>query len=285
MSHATIARPLLWLMLGIVMLLVSGCAGLKGLFSRSEEHTKTSVVEYLYPNAKDPITEQGVPVLTLPLRVGIAFVPERHRGFLSEARKTEFLSRVAEHFKKQEFIKSIEIIPSDYLTPKGGFANLDQIRTMYGIDVIALVSYDQAQFTDEGVASLIYWTIVGAYVVPGEKNSTSTMVDTVIMHIPSRKMLFRAPGVGQVKGYATPINLSEQLRKDSDKAMDEAVNKMIANLDGQLVAFQERVKSSPEEYKVVRTPGYKGGGALDAGMALCVSLIVAGGGWWARRRR
>lgn len=282
MPHADNARRMLLLMLGAIMIFASGCAG---LFSRSTQHTKTSVVDYLYPNAKDPITEQGIPVLSLPLRVGIAFVPEQHRGFLPEARKTEFLNRVAEHFKKQEFIKSIEIIPSDYLAPRGGFANLDQIRTMYGIDVIALVSYDQAQFTDEGVASLVYWTIVGAYVVPGEKNSTSTMVDTVIMHIPSRKMLFRAPGVSHVKGYATLVNLSEQLRKDSDKAMDDAVNKMINNLDVQLVSFQEKVKSSPAEYKVVRSPGYKGGGALDTVMALLVALLVVGGAWWSRRPR
>jgi rhombotail lipoprotein len=279
MSHVNNTRRVL--ALGAVLMFVTGCAG---LFSRSTEHTKTSVVEYLYPNAKDPITEQGIPVLTLPLRVGIAFVPEHHRGFLSEARKTEFLSRVAEHFKKQEFIKSIEIIPSDYLTPKGGFANLDQIRTMYGTDVIALVSYDQTQFTDEGVASLVYWTIVGAYIVPGEKNSTSTMVDTVVMHVPNRKMLFRAPGVGEVKGIATPVNLSEQLRKDSDKAMDEAVNKMIVNLDGQLVAFREKVKSSPEEYKVVHSPGYKGGGALGAVFPLAIAFLVLSGAWWSRRR-
>jgi len=268
-------------MLSVLFMLTAGCAGMA---SGPTRHATTSVVDYLYPNAKEPIAEQGIPVLSLPMRVGIAFVPEQMGGSLTEARKTELLDRVAQHFRKLEFIKSIEIIPSAYLTPKGGFANLDQIRTMYGIDTIALVSYDQAQFTDEGVVSLVYWTIVGAYVVPGEKNSTSTMVDTVIMHIPSRKMLFRAPGVGQIKGYATPVNLGEQLRKDSDKAFDEAVDKMIGNLDQQLVAFQEKVKSSPEEYKVVKAPNYKGGGALDTATAVLLGLLALGGGWWSRRR-
>ena len=43
---------------------------------------------------------------------------------------------------------------------------------MFGIDVIVLLSYDQVQFRDEGLLSLTYWTVVGAYTIPGEKNDT-----------------------------------------------------------------------------------------------------------------
>ncbi len=57
---------------------------------------------------------------------------------------------------------------------------------MYDIDVIALVSYDQVQFTDGSFLSLTYWTIVGAYVVAGEKNDTSTMLDLTDPHKPSK---------------------------------------------------------------------------------------------------
>ncbi len=35
----------------------------------------TSVVDYLYPGEKDQAANPGTPVLSLPLRVGIAFVP------------------------------------------------------------------------------------------------------------------------------------------------------------------------------------------------------------------
>lgn len=34
---------------------------------------------------------------------------------------------------------------------------------MTGADIIALISYDQVQFTDEGLASLSYWTVLGYY--------------------------------------------------------------------------------------------------------------------------
>ena len=60
-------------------------------------------------------------------------------------------------------------------------------------------------------------------------------------------MLFRAPGVSQIKGHSTPVNLSEEPRDDSDAGFNEAVDKMIANLDVQLVAFRDKVKDSPDE--------------------------------------
>jgi len=256
------------------------------LFTRSEQHTTTSAVDYLYPNATtEPMVQQGVPVLSLPMRVGLAFVPDNQRSPLTEAKKTELLEKVASHFKKLDYVKSIEIIPTSYLTPRGEFQNLDQIRALHGIETIALVSYDQKQVTDEGIASLVYWTVVGAYIVRGEKNSTHTMVDTVIMHIPSRKMLFRAPGISQVQGTATLINQSEQLRKDGEKGFQEAIDKMIPSLDQQLVAFQDRVKSSPEVYKVVNANGSpRGGGAFDLWSGAMLGLVLAGGAWWARRR-
>ncbi|MGH8679683.1 MAG: rhombotarget lipoprotein [Burkholderiales bacterium] len=281
-------RITVYLVLGLVLAAALGCAG-------TRTRHNTSVVDYLYPQKKDPIADTGVPVLSLPMRVGIAFVPETHArqggglwqpsGFsLTEKKKTELMEQVAAHFKQPDFIKSIEIIPSAYLTPQGSFANLDQIRTMYGTDAIVLVSYDQTQFTDEGMLSITYWTIVGAYVVPGEKNDTHTMVDAVVVHAPSRKMLFRAPGISHVKGRATLVNLSEELRADSDKGFTVAVGNMIKNLDQQLVLFQEKVKSAPEEYKVVRESGQRGGGALDALTAALIALIMAGGLWWSRRR-
>lgn len=256
----------------------------------------TSTVEYLYPNTKDPIVTPGIPVLTLPMRVGIAFVPgsgggnygrgmmvARNQSFvLTEKKKMDLMQEVANHFKKYPYVKDIELIPSAYLTPRGSFANLDQIRTMYGIDVIALLSYDQVQFTDEGLLSLTYWTLVGAYIIPGEKNDTHTMLDAVVYDIKSRKMLFRAPGTNHIKGKATLVNLSERLREDSEKGFDEASKNMIVNLDQQLAVFKEKVKERPTEYKVVHSPGYSGGGSFDP--IWLVALLALGGIFlWKRR--
>ncbi len=257
------------LCLCIIVLLIAGCAG-------QQTRTRSSVVDYLYPNNSDKVVHASIPVLKVPVKVGIAFVPEqssRSRGFnywtgvtrgasLSEADKAALLEKVADNFRKYDFVGEIEVIPSAYLTPGGGFANLDQIKTMYGIDIVALVSYDQVQFTDEGLLSLTYWTLVGAYVISGEKNDTSTMLDTAVYDIQSRKMLFRAPGTSQVKGRATPVNLSEELRADSLKGFQEATAAMIVNLDRQLASFREKIKRNPEQVKIVQRSGYSGGGAV-----------------------
>lgn len=268
----------------VTTFMLGGCAG--------TTKNATSVVDYLFPDTKDPVVAPSTPVLTLPLRVGIAFVPGtannrwQSSGALTEQKKNALMQQVADHFKKYPYVKDIEIIPTSYLRPAGSFANLEQIRTMYGVDVIALLSYDQVQFTDEGSLSLTYWTIVGAYIIPGEKNDTQTMLDAVVYDIPSRKMLFRAPGMSRVKGSSTPVNQSEELRADSSAGFDAAAKEMIVNLDQQLAVFKDKVKERPQEYKVVRSAGYSGGsggGSLDV-YALVAILGLGGVFLWRQRR-
>lgn len=253
----------------ILLALISGCAG-------QQTRTTSSVVDYLYPRESKTIVQPAIPILNIPIKVGIAFVPEqpaRSRGIniwssvlggsaLTEVNKTDLLEKVADNFRKHKFVSDIEVIPSAYLTAGGSFSNLEQIRTMYGVDVIALVSYDQVQFTDEGLLSLTYWTLVGAYIVSGEKNDTSTMLDTAVYDIQSKKMLFRAPGTSNIKGISTPINLSEELRADSIRSFQKATDDMITNLDVQLLNFREKIKAKPDQVKVVHREGYSAAGAL-----------------------
>lgn len=266
----------------ILSVLLSGCTG-------QQMRARSSVVDYLYPTKSETVVQPSIPVLNIPISVGIAFVPEQpvksrgktlwsgfeKGGALTEAKKTDLLERVAENFRGYDFVSDIEVISSAYLTPGGGFQNLEQIRTMYGIDVIALVSYDQVQFTDEGFLSLTYWTLVGAYVVSGEKNDTSTMLDTTVYDIQSKKMLFRAPGTSEISGNATPINLSEELRADSMQGFNLATDSMIANLDAQLSRFREKIKKNPEQIKVVEREGYSAGGAIGAVELALMLLVIA----------
>ena len=274
----------------LLTLLIVGCAV-------QQTRTKSSVVDYLYPNKSEAIVRPEIPVLNIPINVGIAFVPEQAArsggtniwsgvtklwsgdvggGKLTEAYKADLLENVADNFRKHEFVSDIEVIPSAYLTAGGSFSNLEQIRTMYGVDVIALVSYDQVQFTDEGLLSLTYWTLVGAYVVSGEKNDTSTMIDTAVYDIQSKKMLFRAPGTSKITGSSTLVNLSEELRADSLNGFEEATTNMISTLDVQLSKFREKIKKQPDQVKVVKRKSYSGGAAFGIfeGVILLYLLVV-----------
>ena len=109
------------------------------------------------------------------------------------------------------------------------------------------------------------------------------MVDAAVYDIPSRKLLFRAPGVSHSKSIATPVNLSEQLRKDSLAGFNEASNALITNLDDSLARFQERVKASPQDFQVAKGAGYTGKGSLD-GVLVCLVLGVGGLRRWTRNK-
>lgn len=236
----------------LVTLLLPAILASDGCAVGRNTNNATSIVDFLYPHTARSVVTPGMPDLPLPFRVGIAFVPgggsySNYNIFaLPENRKIELMQQVAGHFKGYSFVKGINIIPSAYLKAKGSFANLEQIRTMYGIEVVALISYDQAQVTDKGSLSLSYWTIDGAYVVPEEKNDTHTMIDVVVMDIESRSMLFHAPGLHHIKGGATSINQGEQLKLDSDAGFAGASKDMIANLDQQLALFKDKISAAKQ---------------------------------------
>jgi len=269
-----------------LILVISGCAG-------QQITSKSSVFEYLYPGEQNSVIQPSIPTLNIPLSVGIAFVPEseiKSRFYspwahtfkkgqtLTAVSKLELLENVAEHFRQYSYIKNIEVIPPEYLVAGGSFANLDQIKTMYQVDVMALVSYDQVQFTDEGLASLTYWTLVGAYVIKAEKNDTSTMIDTAVYDIASRKMLFRAPGASKIEGSSTLINISESLREDSLKGFQDASEQMIENLDIQLAKFKEKIEEDQSDVKLNYDESFdrKGGsiGFIEFLLLMGIALIV-----------
>jgi rhombotail lipoprotein len=284
--------PVALLVSGVVLLAGSGCYS---WFNAQEKaHRSSSVVAYLYPNETDPLPPTSIPVLHIPLRVGILFVPSMPKnprggydpgsaGF-SEAQKTQLLERVAREFRGRDFIESIEIIPSTYLRPGGGFANVDQLRNLLRIDVVVLVAYDQVQFTSENFLSLTYWTIVGAYIFHGNKNDTQTLMEAAVYDIPSRHLLFRAPGVSQTQAGAASVYLAENLRHDSASGLELATDDLIKNLKTQLEDFRVRAKAAPDTVaKIERKPGYTGGGDFGAWFAAAL-LALLGARAWARRR-
>ena len=269
--------------------LAAGCMSWEG----RQQHRANSLYNYLYAGEANHVDAEAIPALSLPLRVGLAFVPPGgpkgradyvppNDARFTENQQMDLLKQISAQFKSNALVSSIEIIPPPYLTAGGGFRNLDEIRAIYGVDVMVLLSYDQVQFTDQGLLSLSYWTIVGAYVIQGEKNDTQTMLDGAVYDIASRKLLFRAPGVSVIKGSATPINLSEQLRRDSQLGFEQAATNLTANLKVQLEDFKERVKNAPDQYKIVNKPGYTGGAALG-GTDFLLTLAMGLGFWRSRR--
>lgn len=257
-------------------ILVSACAGLFG--SGGRQGVSSSLVDYLYPSGEVPPRQEGaIPHLELPLAVGLAFVPSQSGGnqVLSEAERMQLLNDVKKTFEGRDFIAEIAVIPDAYMRSSRGFDSLEQTARLYGLDVIALVSYDQVAHSDERTSSFLYWTIVGAYMVKGNKNDVQTFVDTAVFDVATRKLLFRAPGINEFKSTSTFVNVERDVRVSQQKGFALAMADMTVNLDKELAVFKERIRTdgSVRVTRVANSSG--GGGAADLGfLALLVGLLT-----------
>jgi rhombotail lipoprotein len=269
------------ILLALVVLVTGLCSGCGTIAVR-----KTSnVLDYLYPEGTPALPARDV-TITLPLRVGVAFAPagkparagvgswvdaSTMGGHVTEAQKQKLLERIAEAFRERDYITSVDPIPSVYLKAGGSFANLDQLASALGVNVVVLLSYDQAQFNETTNWSITYWTLVGAYVVKGENNQTQTFVDAAVYDIASRALLFRTAGTDVRGSKATPVETPEAMRLQGDASLEGAVDDLIVNLSAGLKAFGEqaakgtvRGQGTPA-IEVTAAPGYSGVARFENG--------------------
>ncbi len=245
---------------------LAGCSALWQGPLEPRSGVSSSLVDYLYPKGEVPAEfEARIPRLSLPLRVGLAFVPSTAGDTpgLSEATKSELLDRVRSAFESREYIEHIEIIPDSYLRSSSGFDGMQQVARLYGVDVMALVSYDQVAATDDTQASLLYWTIVGAYVIKGTENEVQTFVDTAVFDVSSRKLLFRAPGTNKRESKSTFVESRENLRKTRELGFASAMDAMTTNLTSELDSFETKLENDPSVAQATWSDGRGGSGATD----------------------
>ena len=244
------------------LLFIMSCSSL--LSNNTGKKTQSSsLMDFLYPNHESRAEHKPeIPVLTLPVKVGLAFVPSKNwqRDGIHNKDQIELLEKVKKTFLKYDYIDRIEIIPSTYLNGGEGFTTLEQVGRLYDVDVMALVSYDQVTQSLENNAALLYWTIVGMYIIPGNENSIQTFVDTAVFDIKSKKMLFRAPGLNKLEKRTTAIGVDDTLTQKSLEGFGLAVTDMTSNLEAELANFKTRVKEE-KIAKVEHRAGYSGGAA------------------------
>ena len=221
-------------------LLVAGCSTLWDFSGAARSGASSSLVDYLYPEGDvPPDFDETIPHLRLPLRVGIAFVPgQTSYGTISEATRMELLETVKAAFVDREYISGIEVIPDTYLRSSRGVTGMQQVARLYGADVMALVSYDQVAVSEENAAGLLYWTIVGAYVIKATSNEVQTFVDTAVFDVATAKLLFRAPGSDVTSDRSTLVEAGETVRKTRDASFATAMDQMTGNLDAGRSSFQ-----------------------------------------------
>ena len=108
-------------------------------------HTQTrgssSLVSFLYPVGGKPLpTENAIPELRVPMRVGLAMLPSNSSydtAPLDPTLKQAFLERIRERFQSRKFVREIVVIPDYYLAHGRGFVGLEGVQRLYDVDVIA----------------------------------------------------------------------------------------------------------------------------------------------------
>lgn len=263
------------ILVATITVFLTGCSSLWNWSGDSRGGSSSSLVDYLYPNGQvPPDVQETIPYLELPLRVGIAFVPGQvGYSTISERTKMQVLEKVKAGFVDREYISHIEVIPDAYLRSSNGVAGMQQVARLYGVDVMALVSYDQVADSEENPSGILYWTIVGAYVIKATSNEVQTFVDTAVFDVDTARLLFRAPGAHTMSDRSTLVESEEVVRKARDESLAAAMEQMTDSLTLELDRFQEHVKDDPTVAKTEWKPGSGGGGAV--GWLLVLVLIGA----------
>jgi rhombotail lipoprotein len=265
----------------LLLVLLCGCS----LYAPQRRHYRSNLVDYLFPGGM-PSHPRAAARLQLPLKVGIAFVPGELQT-VDPQQEQRLLGIVRKAFVGRDWVGQIQVIPSTYLKTRGGYDNLEQVAQLMNVDVIALVSVDQIQYSDPTALSILYLSIVGEYVLPGDHNDTRTMIDVAVVDVRSRSFLLRAPGTSRIGGMATPIEGDRVLRSKSGEGMRLAMVDLTKNLDTEIGSFKATVASGERsDVDIVTREGksIRAGGAFDAvGMAMV--LVIAAAAFIPMRKR
>jgi rhombotail lipoprotein len=112
--------------------------------------------------------------------------------------------------------------------------------------------------------------------VKGNKNEVQTFVDTAVFDLPTRRLLFRAPGVNTRTSSSTLVDVERDTRKAREGSFEQAMADMTVSLDKELGVFKERIKAD-RSVTVSRAGGGGGGGSIDYWWIALLLLIGAGG--------
>lgn len=265
------------LIASLTVLLLAGCSSMWNFSGETRSGVSSSLVDYLYPAGEvPPDARDTVPYLELPLRVGIAFVPS-HSGVttISEATKMQLLENVKVEFADREYIEYIDVIPDTYMRSTKGIHGMQQVARLYGVDVMALVSYDQVAVSEDNPESILYWTIVGSYLIKATTNEVQTFVDTAVFDVKTARLLFRAPGLDKMSDRSTLVESGEVIRKSKDASFAAAMVAMTQNLAFELDRFRERVQDDPSVAEVQWKPGSGGGGSFSTLLLAMLAFVAA----------
>ncbi|HWZ62450.1 MAG TPA: rhombotarget lipoprotein [Steroidobacteraceae bacterium] len=253
-----------------VVLITAGLTGCEAIgmqacmpYCGASHASSSSLVEFLYPGGQLPPRDNSIPELHVPLRVGLAFLPP-HAGVAGPdaAQREQLLERIRARFSSRRFVSEIVVIPDYYLSSQRGFSGLEAVQRLYSIDLMALVSYDQVTHRQENGWSLGYLTIVGAYLIKGDRYDVATLLDLAVIDPATHSLVLRAGGVDTRHGSATLNDMPREFREADSSGFSAAADQLIEHFDAALTAFESEARAGRANVRVVHSgaAGTSGGG-------------------------
>jgi rhombotail lipoprotein len=262
-----------WLAMPFV---VTSCGWLDPFVTPDREHQQAStpLVDYLYGDADPPRTESAVE-LSLPIVVGLAFLPTARGMGPTVVERDAVLHAIRERFGKLTYVRDIVTVPDYYLGNRrgSGFEELQRVAQLQRLDVVALVSYDQLSQTTDNKRSLAYLTIAGAFLVRGNEQATHTLLDLAIVEPRSRALLLRAGGTNSLHQSSTAVDLEKRRHRQQSDGFALATAALNDNFARELGEFEQRIREGRAPVRVVDAE--RGGrGALDVTQLLFLATVV-----------
>lgn len=214
---------------------------------------------FSYLSLKDS-TIGGVPTdpLTFPTRVAIVYAPPLSTKPQTEQVPQTTLHAAAESLKKQLLVHS-NYVKSVVIGHTGETLSLEQIRNMYGCDIVVILSYSQLQSAERGgISKALDITLVGGHLYPGVTISTETGIEATVIHAPTQYILFTESGSNSRKTYSIPGGVDTSARNEAREGFTEAMDNL-ANRVGKIIVTYDATKQVQ-----VATLGSRGGMSMQS---------------------
>lgn len=214
---------------------------------------------FSYLSLKDS-TIGGAPTdpLTFPTRVAIVYAPPLSTKPQTEQVPQTTLHAAAESLKKQLLVHS-NYVKSVVIGHTGETLSLEQIRNMYGCDIVVILSYSQLQSAERGgISKALDITLVGGHLYPGVTISTETGIEATVIHAPTQYILFTESGSNSRKTYSIPGGVDTSARNEAREGFTEAMDNL-ANRVGKIIVTYDATKQVQ-----VATLGSRGGMSMQS---------------------
>jgi len=277
----------------IVLLIISlqGCViGPRSSASQSLSQILEPVTDSLVSVDKEPLVFPSTIAILMVPSPNTHMVPNSTLRLAAEELKQELL-------KNDKYINGVIVVSNSDIQEK---ITLKTLRDMYGVDIVAIISYQQDQRSSRNsFLSFLDLAIVPAYTIPSVKVTTSTVVDGKIVHIPSNAIIFRASGLNEQSTHMTPVSSQENgSNEESIKGLTASIIDLGENVSEILTGLSEfdlstavsmdevieQSKSSEEDGSTLeeksweKVDSYKrsGGGSIDLIGLLALGIVFVG---------